>query len=205
MNAYLTELGELLLKGGFVMPPLVFSALLLWFGLGYRFVMLFFGDRREVRELVELAHRGRLDRPNGVLAQAAKDGVELTKKNLKNLRYHLEERFYDHEMELAKFRAICTGVVQIAPLLGLLGTVSGMIDTFDALGDTTQSSQAGGVAGGISEALFSTQMGLMVAIPGLLIGRLLDKRQSAISDDLVKMQDFLTTEFNPSRDQETKV
>ena len=65
-----------------------------------------------------------------------------------------------------------------SPLLGLLGTVSGMMITFDSLGDQSLLSQASvGVAAGISEALFSTQLGLMISIPGLLIGRLLQKRQ----------------------------
>ena len=68
--------------------------------------------------------------------------------------------------------------IMCSPLLGLLGTVSGMMTTFDSLGDQSLLSQASvGVAAGISEALFSTQLGLMISIPGLLIGRLLQKRQ----------------------------
>ena len=58
------------------------------------------------------------------------------------------------------------------------GTVSGMMTTFDSLGDQSLLSQASlGVAAGISEALFSTQLGLMISIPGLLFGRLLQRRQ----------------------------
>ena len=63
----------------------------------------------------------------------------------------------------------------VAPLAGLLGTVAGMIETFDSLGSMSLFSQSGGVAGGISQALISTQMGLAVAIPGLLAGRILRK------------------------------
>lgn len=59
--------------------------------------------------------------------------------------------------------AACTA---IAPLLGLLGTVMGMIDTFDAVslisGDTGSR-----VAAGISRALITTQFGLVVALPGV--------------------------------------
>ncbi len=56
-----------------------------------------------------------------------------------------------------------------APLLGLLGTVTGMIDTFEVIGIFgTGNAQA--MAGGISEALITTQTGLMVAIPGVLAG-----------------------------------
>jgi biopolymer transport protein ExbB len=59
--------------------------------------------------------------------------------------------------------------VSTAPLLGLLGTVTGMLATFQAL-----ASGAGGqktmdmVAGGISEALITTETGLVIALPGLI-------------------------------------
>jgi biopolymer transport protein ExbB len=52
-----------------------------------------------------------------------------------------------------------------APLLGLLGTVMGMIRTFQAVGGTGD--LAGGVASGVSCALITTEFGLMVAIPGV--------------------------------------
>ena len=52
-----------------------------------------------------------------------------------------------------------------APLLGLLGTVLGMIETFEAVGAVGQA--AGRVAAGISKALITTQLGLVVAIPGV--------------------------------------
>ena len=52
----------------------------------------------------------------------------------------------------------------IAPLLGFLGTVSGMIGAFDAIKAADQVS-AKLVAGGISEALITTQAGLLVAVP----------------------------------------
>lgn len=53
-----------------------------------------------------------------------------------------------------------------APLLGLAGTVAGMLHTFDAL-STSGSGLSGQMASGISEALITTQIGLVIAIPGL--------------------------------------
>ena len=76
-----------------------------------------------------------------------------------------------HATEVAPFARdlrFMKRAVSTAPLLGLLGTVTGMLATFDAL-----ASGAGGqktmelVAGGISEALITTETGLVIALPGL--------------------------------------
>lgn len=74
-------------------------------------------------------------------------------------------------------------IAAVAPLLGLLGTVTGMIGTFDVItqfgtGDPKM------LSGGISEALVTTQMGLIVAIPMLLLGNLLGARATALLDQV---------------------
>lgn len=71
-----------------------------------------------------------------------------------------------------RFGAMILVLAGVAPLLGLLGTVTGMISTFDAItefgtGDPRL------LSGGISEALITTELGLIVAIPTLLIGNVL--------------------------------
>ena len=60
----------------------------------------------------------------------------------------------------------------MAPLLGLLGTVTGMIATFDAITEVGTGDPRT-LAGGISEALITTELGLIVAIPTLLLGNFL--------------------------------
>jgi biopolymer transport protein ExbB len=74
-------------------------------------------------------------------------------------------------------------IAAVAPLLGLLGTVTGMIGTFEIItefgtGDPRM------LSGGISEALITTQLGLIVAIPMLLIGNLLDRMAQGVLDRL---------------------
>ncbi len=71
----------------------------------------------------------------------------------------------------------------VAPLLGLLGTVTGMIETFNVItvfgtGDPKL------MSGGISEALVTTEIGLIVAIPIMLIHTLLARRVDAILGDM---------------------
>ena len=75
---------------------------------------------------------------------------------------------------IERFGVAIIVIAAVAPLLGLLGTVTGMIGTFEILtefgtGDPRM------LSGGISEALVTTQLGLIVAIPMLLIGNLLDR------------------------------
>ena len=67
-------------------------------------------------------------------------------------------------------------LVAVAPLLGLLGTVSGMMVTFDGLSTMSFFSQQGGIAGGISEALLTTQAGLIIAVPAFIAARILQRK-----------------------------
>lgn len=57
--------------------------------------------------------------------------------------------------------------ISVAPLLGLLGTVIGMLTTFQSMG--ANQDPMDGIATGISEALLTTQAGLIIAIPALLL------------------------------------
>ena len=63
----------------------------------------------------------------------------------------------------------------VSPLLGLLGTVSGMIETFKLM-TLFGAGDPAAVSGGISQALVTTELGLVVAIPALLLHALLSRR-----------------------------
>jgi biopolymer transport protein ExbB len=60
-------------------------------------------------------------------------------------------------------------MIAAAPLLGLLGTVSGMVKTFESLSAKTGEKSMEGLARGISEVLVATESGLLVALPALLL------------------------------------
>lgn len=81
---------------------------------------------------------------------------------------------------LKQHQQFLRSLVIVAPLLGLLGTVIGMIETFSSLETTALHTQGGGIAAGISQALITTQMGLLVAIPGLLGSRQLNKKAESL-------------------------
>jgi len=80
---------------------------------------------------------------------------------------------YKHHIE--RFMGIVATSAAIAPLLGLLGTVSGMINTFKMM-TIFGSGDASTVSGGISEALITTELGLVVAIPSLVLSALLSRK-----------------------------
>ena len=71
----------------------------------------------------------------------------------------------------------------ISPLLGLLGTVTGIIETFTVL-STHNSVQIKNLSAGISEALLTTQSGLIVAIPGMIAAAILTRQIDKIRDSL---------------------
>ena len=60
------------------------------------------------------------------------------------------------------------GIAQVSPLLGLLGTVLGMISSFNAISASEAVGQRERMAGGIAEALLTTAAGMLVAIPALI-------------------------------------
>jgi biopolymer transport protein ExbB len=81
--------------------------------------------------------------------------------------------------ELNRFQrgiAVLDTCITISPLLGLLGTVLGMMNTFGALGDGDIAANAGKITGGVGEALIATAAGLFIAILGLLPYNILNAR-----------------------------
>ncbi len=85
--------------------------------------------------------------------------------------------------ELNRNLSVIAALGSVAPLLGLLGTVSGMIATFNVI-SAIGTGNARPLAGGISEALVATEAGLLVAIPGLLLSASLSRRASRLSHHL---------------------
>jgi len=84
---------------------------------------------------------------------------------------------------LGKFLAMIGALVAVAPLLGLLGTVLGMIETFQVI-SVFGTGNANAMANGISIALITTEAGLLVAVPGLLISGVLLQQSMRLETQL---------------------
>lgn len=117
-------------------------------------------DKKRVEQLKEQSHLGK------VLAAALINRDQ----NRDAMKDSVEEvgRHVNHE--LGKYLNALGTVASITPLLGLLGTVVGMIKVFTAI-NIVGAGDAAILAGGISEALITTAAGLSVAIPALMFYR----------------------------------
>ena len=137
----MTAILDLARQGGPVMIALILLSLVLY----ERCLNLLFllnGAKRGIgREL--------LVRPED-LPRLRKSGTEL------------EETYFRH-------RATIGSLIAAAPLLGLLGMVMGMVNTFESLAARSGQQSIEGLAGGISMALVTTETGLGIAIPALII------------------------------------
>ena len=117
-------------------------------------------DINAIQALKENSHLGRV-LASGLMAMH--HSREVMKENIEETGRHVV-----HDME--KYLNTLGTVSQIAPLLGLLGTVVGMIKVFTVI--TSEGvGNPGVLAGGISEALITTAAGLTVAIPSLIAAR----------------------------------
>lgn len=105
----------------------------------------------------------------GNLIHEVREGKDLSEQKLADL---IDEGMIDEHKKIDRYSTVILVFAAIAPLMGLLGTVTGMISTFDIItefgtGDPKLLSK------GISEALITTELGLIVAIPTLLFGNVL--------------------------------
>ncbi len=95
--------------------------------------------------------------------------LELEEPTPEEFRLALESEAQAEIPLLKRFQNIFDTIISLAPLLGLLGTILGLINSFGSLNlGNIGGSQSAGVTGGISEALVSTAAGLVVAIFTLL-------------------------------------
>lgn len=113
---------------------------------------------------------------NSLLGRVLACGLQALSKNPRlseeDLRSALENGGREAAHELERYMAVLATIASAAPLLGLLGTVIGMIEIFSSQGaGVTGTDNPVQLAQGISIALYNTAFGLMVAIPSLIFWR----------------------------------
>lgn len=116
----------------------------------------------------------------------------------------LQEAILGELPRVEKFLSTLNVLAAIAPLLGLLGTVTGIINTFQVI-TRFGTSDPRMMSGGISEALVTTQLGLGVAIPILIMHHFLERKAEKIIDEMEEKGTALTVALLKVRDKGTRV
>ncbi len=176
---------EMIKSGGWLMLPIILCSVLAFAIVAERFWTLrpnriapknllaeVWGWIRGNELTVERMKQLRTSTPLGQILAAglsnSKYGRDIMKESIQEVASHVI-----HEME--RYLNTLGTIALITPLLGLLGTVIGMIKVFTAI-MIQGTGNASVLAGGISEALITTAAGLSVAIPTLIFHRLFQRR-----------------------------
>lgn len=139
-----------------------------------------YGDAVKLAEELRLSPFARVARPILSKITAGRDGklsaVELAQREAERQKEAVG-------LELRRGMGVLASVGSVAPFVGLLGTVVGIISAFQGIA-TTGSGGLGAVSAGIAEALVETALGLCVAIPAVLFFNQLNNKINGIEADL---------------------
>lgn len=186
---------DYLQSGGGVILPLVVVSIWMW-ALILRKTLQFYHWRRKEQSVLDCY--ANYQNPEFVAAPWQMDILqkimEFKNADLAPDKKSLARIQRPHHQEVNKYIHTILVMAAIAPLLGLLGTVAGMIKTFDVIA-FFGTGNAKAMAGGISEALITTQTGLIVAVPGLILGNFLSRRAQRIKDRMERFSIGLVEEI----------
>jgi len=119
------------------------------------------------------------ERFNSPFANVIRAGLEDADEPLPIVRQVMEDTGRREVKRLERYLVVLETVAAASPLLGLLGTVLGMIKVFAVI-SISGVGQAGLLSGGIAEALITTAFGLAIGIPALIAYNFLDSRVDAL-------------------------
>lgn len=169
---------ELIQKGGPVMYPIALCSIIAFAIVIERIYHLYKAkiDTKDFMNNIEITiKRNRIaeaikicDKTPGPIAHIVKAGILKHDRPRQEIRESIEDAGHQEVPRLEKHISLLATIAHISPLLGLLGTVTGMVKTFQIIQEKSVSFNPvspGDLAGGIWEALLTTVAGLIVAIP----------------------------------------
>ncbi len=177
-----TSLVHLFKKGGPIMWPLLFAALLAFGTVAERVNFLINEQRKRDPQAMESFFSAVSVGDTEGAIRTSNASAFYTVRALGYALTHREKSLgnallYAQEQELKRFRRgipVLDTVITLAPLLGLLGTVTGMMGSFSLIGG--ELSSPGAITGGIAEALIATAFGLGIAITALIPFNILNNK-----------------------------
>lgn len=159
---------EIMVGGGVLMIPLALLAALIYFAIISIISEL---SQRQFHRVDPDVWGHWVDKPveaKGELGEVIQF-LEINAGSIETLRGAMEVVRRDYLPGINSRLRYAMILVTAAPLMGLLGTVMGMLKTFDGISLSAGASTADLVAGGIAEALITTETGLVIAIPGYIL------------------------------------
>lgn len=199
---------DVLIKGGPVMIPLVFSSILA-LAVTLERVWYLSKTRADSEELIDEVRssleEGKpleaihyLKRQKGPVARILAAGLAFSDRNRDDLRSRLSQVGQDEVYKMERRLSILDTIVTVAPLLGLLGTVTGIIASFQVLGSMDVLGNPQDLGAGIAEALITTATGLIIAIPSMAaynwISSMIDRRVLDMNRRAEELLDLLAAE-----------
>lgn len=174
------QLEEYMQAGGMVMWPLALISLMMWVLIAERALFFKRLHYKSMGARIACDHIRANRMPESQRFRGAVSALVTEYLLRRSGDHHLDRFILDETVRYVNrsftdHLAVIGVLAAVAPLLGLLGTVTGMITTFDVLA-VFGTGNAKAMAGGISEALITTQTGLLVAIPGFCMKKFLDRR-----------------------------
>jgi len=194
------QIEDYLYTGGVVMAPLVLVSLIMWLLIMDRAIFFRRLYRKNMSFQVAWEHvsADRMPDPGrfgGVISLLVARFLAVRSGDRVLDRFLLDETVQRINRSLNDYLSVIGILAAVAPLLGLLGTVTGMIATFDVLA-VFGTGNAKAMAGGISEALITTQTGLLVAIPGLYMKGFLERRARSLQQRIAAAGYYLRRQLN---------
>ena len=181
------------MKGGIVMYPLMLVAIIALLLFLERFVMLSYRGhlgRRFTKKMDALVAEKKYEEAANLclkketsLAMVLFAVLNKVNDTRENAERSLQEALLREQPKLERRMGLLAAMGTIAPLLGLLGTVTGIITLFTVITEVG-TNDARVLAGGISEALVTTEMGLVIAIPVMILHGLLSEKIEKITSEL---------------------
>ncbi|NLG39245.1 MAG: MotA/TolQ/ExbB proton channel family protein [Fibrobacter sp.] len=192
---FIESIWNTFVAGGVVMTPILLTGVIgfyylysSWFRIGTDF---FKNDlSKNVERMRVLLEKGDVDQAEqflksnmGIVARELFLALKKGKENSAGFEDYISIRLLQTSRYIEQGTHVISMMAAAAPLLGLLGTVTGMVATFDVI--TLYGNQNPVLmADGISEALITTQSGLLVAFPLTLLKQRLDERIDMIRDQI---------------------
>ncbi|MGH0035585.1 MAG: MotA/TolQ/ExbB proton channel family protein [Myxococcota bacterium] len=185
---------QIWLSGGWVMIPLFVLAVLLYTQ-GFQLVM--YVRRSDLGKGDEMSWWEWVRSPSRATGRVA-DIIQYTQTDVSSAK-QIRNRFDEVRLSFVdlidrRTRFVST-LVAAAPLMGLLGTVMGMLQTFYGISTSGGAETAGVVAAGISEALVTTQTGLTIALPGLFLVMMIRRQRQNLEARLARLECLTLTHF----------